>query len=31
VDQGLVEPQEALFKAVDKLGFETMLTTHGYI
>ena len=30
VECGAVEPAEALFKAVDKVGFESQLTTHGY-
>lgn len=30
VANGLVDPKEALYRAVDKVGFETLLTTHGY-
>lgn len=30
VDDGIVSPDEALYRAVDKVSFETMLTTHGY-
>ncbi len=30
VENGTVTPEEALFKAVDKVSFETMLTTNGY-
>lgn len=30
VENGSVTPQEALYRAVDKIGFESMLTTHGY-
>ncbi|MCX6984705.1 MAG: type IV pilus twitching motility protein PilT [Lentisphaerae bacterium] len=30
VENGTVTPGEALFKAVDKISFETMLTTNGY-
>ncbi len=30
VENGTVTPTEALFKAVDKVSFETMLTTNGY-
>jgi len=30
VESGVVTPTEALFKAVDKVSFETMLTTNGY-
>ena len=30
VENGTVSPAEALFKAVDKISFETMLTTNGY-
>jgi len=30
VENGMVTPKEALYRAVDKVGFETMLTTHGF-
>jgi twitching motility protein PilT len=30
VENGTVTPAEALFKSVDKISFETMLTTNGY-
>jgi twitching motility protein PilT len=30
VENGSVTPQEALYRAIDKIGFESMLTTHGY-
>lgn len=30
VEDGTVEPKEALYRAVDKIGFETLLTTHGF-
>lgn len=30
VESGIVTPGEAYFKAVDKISFETMLTTNGY-
>jgi len=31
VNRDIVEPNEALYRAVDKVGFETMLATHGFI
>jgi twitching motility protein PilT len=30
VAEGIVEPQEAVFKAADKVGFETAMRTYGY-
>ncbi len=30
VEDGTVTPKEALYRAVDKIGFETILTTHGF-
>jgi len=30
VEDGTVDAKEALYRAVDKIGFETMLTTHGF-
>jgi hypothetical protein len=30
VQKGLVEPRDAYIKAVDKAGFETMLTRGGF-
>jgi twitching motility protein PilT len=30
VENGIVTPEEALFRAVDKVSFETMLTTNGF-
>ena len=30
VQQGIVEPRDAYIKAVDKVGFETMLTRGGF-
>ena len=30
VENGMVTAKEALYRAVDKVGFETMLTTHGF-
>ena len=30
VENGTVTPEEALFRAVDKVSFESMLTTNGF-
>ena len=30
VEDGTVDAKEALYRAVDKISFESMLTTHGY-
>ncbi len=30
VAEGIVDPKEAVFKAVDKMGFETAMRTYGY-
>ena len=30
VEKGIVTPEEAFFRSVDKVGFESMLTTNGY-